>query len=70
MRCQCVFTVTFHANSKTEARSIAVSHYEQIRDDLRIEGADHPSEFTLDHLYADGRDILNNESSSRGSPLA
>jgi len=58
VRCQCIFTVTFHANSKIEARSIAASHYQQIRDDLRIGGADHPSECTLDHLYADDRDIL------------
>lgn len=57
MQCQATFTITYSAKSRTEARSIALAHFSQILDDLRIEGADHPCNFRLDTLFADGFEV-------------
>lgn len=62
LRYHSVFTIVFSAASDVEANDIAVRHHEQLRDDLLIEGADHPSEITLNHVYAAGeRDTLSRE---------
>jgi hypothetical protein len=58
MRYESVFTVTFEAGSDAEARETAGRHHEQLRDDLLIEGADHPFAIELKHIYAAGRDVL------------
>lgn len=58
MRYQSTFVVTFNAVSDAEARSIAEQHHRQLRDDLAVEGADHPYEITLDRLQTNGRDVL------------
>jgi hypothetical protein len=58
MRYEASFTVTFSAPSDAEACAIASQHHEQLRDVLRVEGADHPYDITLDRLDAGGRDIL------------
>jgi hypothetical protein len=42
----------FEVSTATEARSIAFVHFELLRDQLQVEGADHPCEFTLSHMYA------------------
>ncbi len=57
MRCQARFTITFNARSVTNARSVALAHFQQVLDDLRIEGVDHPCNFSLDSLSADGFDV-------------
>jgi hypothetical protein len=58
MRYESVFTVIFHARSDMEACETARHHHEQIRDELLIEGADHPHNICLKHLCAGDRDIL------------
>jgi hypothetical protein len=62
MRYRSVYTVTFDAPSDADAISIATQHYHQIHDVLRVEGADHPHDITLAHMYSDGRaDILEDQ---------
>lgn len=58
MRYESIFAVTFDADTDAEARRLARLHHAQLRDDLLIEGADHPRQIQLRHLFTDGRDIL------------
>jgi hypothetical protein len=58
MRNKSVFSVTFSADSDVEASEVAKRHHEKLRDELFIEGADHPTAISLKHLYAENRDIL------------
>ncbi len=58
MRYQALYSVTFEALSDTQAWTIASKHHEQLRDELRIDGVDHPLDITLDGLQTAGRDVL------------
>jgi hypothetical protein len=58
MRCRATYSIAHEAFTAAQARSIAFVHFEQLRDQLLVEGADHPCEFTLSHVYVNEHEIL------------
>ncbi len=52
MRYKSIYSVSFDADDDEAAQGIARNHHEHIRDDLRVEGADHPHMVTLEELLA------------------
>jgi hypothetical protein len=68
VRYESVFAITFHAASDVEAKQIALQHHEILRDQLRVEGADHPHDIRLAGLHSEGRNLLHEPHEKSISP--